>query len=290
MAVETVKTVETGKTGKTRKPTIQTSKDHRSLGFTLIEMLTVISIIGVLAALLMPALSGARERGRRIVCANNLRQIGLAIATYSNDYQNHTPTPDYNWDKTPTVSPGGPVSWNYILIDRGYATPKVFQCPNDHRYQTTSGNLTIYPCSYGMIAGRDNETPTQQGNGNFWIGGSRITCPYLTNSVTAIVGEFLSDSANVHPTVQQYGSDQNIQNHTAFMTSPVDGSATRRPASKHMQSNPFAGNYLFMDGHVEWVEKIPSANTSRTDPTLLQMFPPVPTPPTIPSNVTVPCP
>ena len=51
----------------------------RKYGFTLIELLVVIAKIGVLAAFLAPAIGSARESGRRIQCANNLRQIGIAV-------------------------------------------------------------------------------------------------------------------------------------------------------------------------------------------------------------------
>jgi len=65
--------------------------NKKTNAFTLIELLVVIAIIGILAAMLLPALNTARERARSALCVTNLRQIGTAITMYADDHDDYYP-------------------------------------------------------------------------------------------------------------------------------------------------------------------------------------------------------
>ncbi|MCU0718473.1 MAG: DUF1559 domain-containing protein [Pirellula sp.] len=80
---------------------------QRKLGFTLVELLVSISIIGILVGLLLPAVQAARETARRIHCSNQVKQVGLAFHNH-HDHFKHFPSGGWDWDSPPTYVSGTP--------------------------------------------------------------------------------------------------------------------------------------------------------------------------------------
>ncbi|HBC87336.1 MAG TPA: hypothetical protein DCZ94_10305 [Lentisphaeria bacterium] len=107
----------------------------RKNNFTLIELLVVIAIIAILAALLLPALKSAKDAAKGAVCRSNLRQLGLAMFTYADNYEGYLPP--VNMDSSATTN--GSTWWPSLLANAGAVNEKavsygnirtgIFLCP-----------------------------------------------------------------------------------------------------------------------------------------------------------------
>jgi prepilin-type N-terminal cleavage/methylation domain-containing protein/prepilin-type processing-associated H-X9-DG protein len=102
--------------------------------FTLIELLVVIAVIAVLAALLLPALSQAKQKGAQTSCINSLRQHALAVFMYAEDERDTLPPVAFEDGN------GNDISWP-ALLDPYLKTPRIHLCPNDKESQQTSYGL-----------------------------------------------------------------------------------------------------------------------------------------------------
>jgi prepilin-type N-terminal cleavage/methylation domain-containing protein len=194
-----------------RKATMKNASRLPRWGFTLIELLVVIAIIGILAGLLLPALNTAREKGRRVACASNLRQIGAAIYAYAGDCDQYIPHATQN---------SGGVTWDQILINRGYAVGKIFLCPSDR-----TGNTRSYSIRAANTAGAR------------WVSGTRLPCPAYTNATIIVLA-----------------SERTISGNTLNSSTGVAVSQPSDVVSQHARNSPTSSNYLFLDDHVEWVQ------------------------------------
>ena len=187
----------------------------KNRGFTLVELLVVIAIIGILASMLLPTLGRAREEARKAKCKSNLRQIGLGIQMYANDFNDYMPL-----DLEEGVSRGetDPMSSLALLYPEYVSSRMIFQCPS------TGDNLA------DMSAGDSFSPQPPAGETG---GGGKVSSYGYDDTKNMLMATNTSEIAILADAPQR------------------DGSGTLADANSMNHFNK-GQNICYLDGHIEW--------------------------------------
>lgn len=221
--------------------TTSNAPSHRTKtrsGFTLIELLVVIAIIALLAAILFPVFGRARENARRSSCQSNLKQIGLGVLQYKQDYDEKYPI--VYWSTTtskwvPSVGYLNTASYPYVK------SGQLYRCPSN----TGLGNL------FSLDPNNPQSYPTGSPITHYTINS------YVSNAGTLTAPVAVSDAIIPEPSTTIMIMDMTVTNARAAVIDswgaqifPED-SATQRQGFLHLDG----ANYLYIDGHVKWQHK-----------------------------------
>jgi len=225
-------------------------RDGKYKGFTLIELLVVIAIISILASILFPVFARARESARRASCMSNLKQIGLAVMMYTQDYDGKYPQTEADYGINPPAEVGGPW-YQHIWYWPQFLYPyvknqQVFFCPSS----------PVGPSVFSNAKSKN----------------------YGANTFLMRLGRAPVNIAGVNSPSQTYAimdyGDERVSSYYMFQSdtgwgylpgsgelgSPVKGTTSQDfESGRHFQGV----NVAFADGHVKWLKSSEVYNQAR---------------------------
>ncbi|MCL4180074.1 MAG: DUF1559 domain-containing protein [Verrucomicrobia bacterium] len=230
-------------------PRMLRSSHRPPCAFTLIELLVVIAIIGILAGLLLPALSRAKAAARATECRNNLRTLGLAMRMYVDDHQHYPPTGGYGLL-------GFGESYGWLMEDDWKMKLVPFAGVKDDRFTERADTMRVLRCPQ-IVANEDGK----RGQGQYALNASG-TAPFKDLLNLGIGGYSAGTSWNIKPTAESQvrnpadllavgdigaGPSMGEMFYTAGHFDLGSTNAWFWPGTSHGGS----ANLLFCDSHVE---------------------------------------
>lgn len=211
----------------------------------MIELLVVIAVISILMTMLLPSLSKARETSRRIACAGNQKQIGLAFESYSGDWNGYMPAGNTGYGTDPENGAWTVYDWTRTLYPYAVGSLK------NYKYNPYNESLkkTAFFCPSTSVTTSGSLNPP------FYIGtylrygmNSNIFSAKTGNTGNAIQAQF-------HPASSARSPSQNMLVGEVYMQAicywytyyPTDGGI-----GMGLISHTMGGNFLFADKHVEY--------------------------------------